>query len=53
MKIAVVTGASNGLGRAFALQLARTEQLDELWVIARRQDRLEADLRKTCNRSAS
>ena len=47
MKIAVVTGASSGLGRAFALQLARTEQLDELWVIARRQERLEA-LRPRC-----
>ena len=47
MKIAVVTGASSGLGRAFALQLARTEQRDELWVIARRQERLEA-LRPRC-----
>ena len=48
MKIAVVTGASSGLGREFALQLARTEkQLEEIWVIARRQDRLEA-LRPLC-----
>ena len=48
MKIAVVTGASSGLGREFALQLARTEkQLEEIWVIARRQDRLEV-LRPLC-----
>lgn len=43
MKIAVVTGASSGLGREFVLQLARSERhLEEIWVIARRQDRLEA-----------
>ena len=42
MKIAVVTGASSGMGREFAVRLAKTEGLDELWVIARRLDRLEA-----------
>lgn len=42
MKIAVVTGASSGMGREFAIRLAKTEGLDELWVIARRLDRLEA-----------
>lgn len=48
MKIAVVTGASSGLGRELTLQLARTEKhLDEIWVIARRRDRLEA-LRPLC-----
>ena len=35
MKIAVVTGASSGLGREFVRQLALLEkQLDEIWVIA-------------------
>lgn len=48
MKIALVTGASSGLGREFVLQLARTEKhLNEIWVIARRKDRLEA-LRTRC-----
>lgn len=48
MNIAVITGASSGLGREFVLQLARTEKhLDEIWVIARRRDRLEA-LRPLC-----
>ena len=43
MKIAVVTGASSGLGREFVRQLALLEkQLDEIWVIARRRERLEA-----------
>lgn len=48
MKIAVVTGASSGLGREFVRQLALLDkQLDEIWVIARRRDRLEA-LRAHC-----
>ena len=42
MKIAVITGASSGMGREFALKLDRDETFDELWVIARRRDRLEA-----------
>ncbi len=41
MKIAVITGASSGMGREFALRIDETEILDEIWVIARRQDRLE------------
>ncbi len=41
-KIAVVTGASSGMGREFAVRLAKEKQLDEMWVIARRADRLEA-----------
>lgn len=43
MKIAVVTGASSGLGRELTLQLARTEKhLDEIWVIAAGGTGLEA-----------
>ena len=42
MKIAVITGASSGMGREFVLQISRQKQLDEIWVIARRTDRLEA-----------
>ncbi len=41
MKIAVITGASSGMGREFARRIAETETLDELWVIARRRERLE------------
>ena len=40
-KIAIVTGASSGLGREFVKQIAKSRQLDEIWVIARRRDRLE------------
>ena len=42
MKIAVITGASSGIGREFVGAIDRSEPLDEIWVIARRQERLEA-----------
>lgn len=42
MKTAIVTGASSGLGCEFIRQLDRQEQLDEIWAIARRKDRLLA-----------
>ena len=42
MKIAVVTGASSGIGREFVKGLDVNEKLDEIWVIARRRERLEA-----------
>ena len=42
MNIAVVTGASSGMGREFVKAVDRAYALDELWVIARRRERLEA-----------
>jgi len=42
MKIAIVTGASSGLGREFARQIAAEGGIDQLWVIARRTERLES-----------
>jgi len=42
MKIAVITGASSGMGKEFVLQLSRQKQFDEIWVIARREERLLA-----------
>lgn len=42
MKIAIVTGASSGMGREFAKQITHFyKNLDEVWVIARRKERLE------------
>ena len=41
MGIAVVTGASSGLGRAYAKRFDRKEGVDEIWLVARRRDRLE------------
>ena len=41
MKIAVITGASSGMGREFVRQLDAADTYDEIWVIARRRERLE------------
>lgn len=43
MKIALLTGASSGLGRMFAKKIHMVfPEIDEIWVVARRLDRLEA-----------
>ena len=42
MNIAIVTGASSGMGREFVLQLSNYVQVDEIWAIARREDALKA-----------
>ncbi len=39
-RIVIVTGASSGLGREFALQLAASRDCDEMWLMARRKDKL-------------
>ena len=37
MNIAIITGASSGMGRDFVYQIAdKFSSLDEIWVIARR-----------------
>ncbi|MBQ9609588.1 MAG: SDR family NAD(P)-dependent oxidoreductase [Lachnospiraceae bacterium] len=42
MKIAIVTGASSGMGREFVRQIARKYRtIEEIWIIARRKERLE------------
>lgn len=42
MNIAVITGASSGLGWEYAKAIYETRvDLDEIWVIARREDRLQ------------
>jgi len=41
-KIIVVSGASSGMGREFILQILEKEKnIDEIWAIARREDRLK------------
>ena len=39
-RIALITGASSGMGREFVLALDRQEKFDELWLVARRRERL-------------
>lgn len=41
MKIAVFTGASSGMGREFVRRIDAEEEFDEVWLIARRRERLE------------
>jgi len=42
MNIAIITGASSGLGEEFALQISnKYSNLDEIWIIARRKDKLQ------------
>ena len=48
MKIAIVTGASSGLGKEFVFQLENMHlDLDEIWILARRMDRLK-EIQKEC-----
>ncbi|WP_058485082.1 SDR family NAD(P)-dependent oxidoreductase [Defluviitalea phaphyphila] len=39
-KIAIITGASSGLGRDFVKQIDRKYNLDEIWMIARREEKM-------------
>lgn len=43
MNIAIITGASSGMGRETARQIDKiyTDGIDEIWLVARRQERLE------------
>ena len=50
MKIAVITGASSGIGQEFVYAIDREFQLDEIWVIARRKERLDT-LQQQCRAS--
>ena len=45
MKIAIVTGASSGMGREFVRQLSGFVDVDEIWAVARREEALQ-QLRK-------
>ena len=41
MNIAIISGASSGMGKEFVLKADQRYNLDEIWVIARRKERLE------------
>ncbi len=41
MNIAIITGASSGMGKEFANRISETANIDEMWLIARREDKLK------------
>lgn len=41
-RIAIVTGASSGLGKEFARRIVRYQAIDEVWCIARQPEKLRA-----------
>ncbi len=40
-RVAIITGASSGMGRSFAVKLDKAQAFDEIWLIARRKEKLE------------
>ncbi len=50
-RIAVITGASSGMGREFALRIDGEEKFDEIWLIARRAEKLN-EIAKSCKNLA-
>lgn len=40
--IAIITGASSGLGKEFTKQVSTSSEYDEIWIIARREENLKA-----------
>lgn len=46
-RIAVITGASSGMGRDFLISVSKKERFDEIWAIARSREKLEDLKRET------
>ena len=40
-RIIIITGASSGMGKEFAKQLTKTRNVEEIWLIARRIEKLQ------------
>ncbi len=42
MSVAIITGASGGIGSEFARQISRLDGIDELWFVARSEEKMRA-----------
>lgn len=51
MSIAIITGASSGIGREFAVQIRALGEVEELWLVARRREPMEALARELAVRA--
>lgn len=52
LKTAIITGASSGLGTEFALEvLKQRKDIEEIWLIARREDKLKEIAKKLENKA--
>ena len=51
--IAIVTGASSGLGKEFVKLLSAKKGLDEIWIISRNEEKLKRFKNDTEKRSLS
>lgn len=49
MNIALIIGASGGMGREFARLVCREREVDELWLVARREDKLQ-EVKAECDK---
>ena len=55
-RIIIITGASSGIGQEFARQILQFRHGDELWLVARRKERLlelKTELESTLEQKAS
>lgn len=50
-RVDIITGASSGIGREFARQYFQKSKSDEMWLVARRKDRLDELVSELCNRT--
>ena len=41
MSVAIITGASSGIGKEFLVELSKLDEITEFWLIARRKEKLE------------
>ena len=51
-KIAIVTGATGGLGQEFIKDIQKIDEIDEIWAVGRNEKKLE-ELRKNFDRETS